>query len=315
MLSTIEVMQVEVNTVREMLFLLDKYLSTSNETECTTYNQHRKIINSLFTLNSLLSYKEQVVLRLTVIDSLYSTNAEYSYFSVEEMAEKILSLGDEEAAAEYFYGIVTHRHTGKILFEERYGIRKNLEQGSKQMSLLSKYAYYLLLQNKERYPLGFPIYDSLAIEQYPKLCRRIFGKKVKYQKDIKDNIDVYVAALDEIRKVLFEGESYNFLLQQFDLLDAYLWRMGKLDAGNLSLLLNRQEYARLIENFGLQFYVGERIFENDSSEAVNAQKDKQFAKLVVTKCKDKSIDVAEITNGIEDYIFKALISHWRNLQD
>lgn len=109
MLSTIEVMQVEVNTVREMLFLLDKYLSTSNETECTTYNQHRKIINSLFTLNSLLSYKEQVVLRLTVIDSLYSTNAEYSYFSVEEMAEKILSLGDEEAAAEYFYGIVTHQ--------------------------------------------------------------------------------------------------------------------------------------------------------------------------------------------------------------
>ena len=85
MLSTIEVMQVEVNTVREMLFLLDKYLSTSNETECTTYNQHRKIINSLFTLNSLLSYKEQVVLRLTVIDSLYSTNAEYSYFSVEEI--------------------------------------------------------------------------------------------------------------------------------------------------------------------------------------------------------------------------------------
>ena len=144
---------------------------------------------------------------------------------------------------------------------------------------------------------------------------RYFGKTVKYQKEIKDNIDVHVAALDEIRKVLFEGESYNFLLQQFDLLDAYLWRMGKLDAGNLSLLLNRQEYARLIENFGLQFYVGERIFENDSSEAVKAKKDKQFAKLVVTKCKDKSIDVAAITNGIEDYIFKALISHWRNLQD
>ena len=304
--------QDEVSKVRGILYLLDKCLETSNESKHTPYIQQRRIINSLFTQNNLLCYKEQVILRLTIIDSLYSTNAAYSYFSIEEMAEKILSLGNEEAAADYFNGIATQKHTGKILFEERYGIRKNLVQGSKQMSLLSKYAYYLLLQNKERYPLGFPIYDSLAIEQYPKLCRRIFGKKVKCQKDIKDNIDVYVAALDEIRKVLFEGESYNFLLQQFDLLDAYLWRMGKLDAGNFSLLLNRQEYTRLIENLGLQFYVGEGIFENDSSETIKEKKDKQFAKLVVTKCKDKSNEVPTIINGIENNLFEALIYHWRN---
>lgn len=307
--------QDEVSKVRGILYLLDKCLETSNESKHTPYIQQRKIINSLFTQNNLLCYKEQVILRLTIIDSLYSTNAAYSYFSIEEMAEKILSLGNEEAAADYFNGIATQKHTGKILFEERYGIRKNLVQGSKQMSLLSKYAYYLLLQNKERYPLGFPIYDSLAIDQYPKLCRRIFGKKVKCQKDIKDNIDVYVAALDEIRKVLFEGESYNFLLQQFDLLDAYLWRMGKLDAGNISLLLNRQEYTRLIENLKLQSHTGEKILVEDTDETIRNKKEAQFAMQIVKKCKDKSIDVAEITNGIEDYIFKALISHWRNLQD
>ena len=33
---------------------------------------------------------------------------------------------------------------------------------SMQTSLLTKYAYYALQQNKERYPKGFPIYDGLV---------------------------------------------------------------------------------------------------------------------------------------------------------
>ena len=142
----------QCKSVFNILKLLDRSLCVNEETEKQPYIQQRKIINSLFAPNGLLSYYEQVVLRLTVIDSLYSTNAAYCYFSIEEMAEKILSLGNEEAAADYFYGIATRKHSGNLLFEERYGIRKNLEQGSKQMSLLSKYAYYLLIQNRERYP-------------------------------------------------------------------------------------------------------------------------------------------------------------------
>jgi hypothetical protein len=307
---SIEINQEKVDKVVGILLLLDESLCIKKETEYFPYIKQRKIINSLFAKNSILNYAEQVMLRLIVIDSLYSTNAAYSYFSMEEMAEKILSLGDDQAASDYFYGIATRKHTGKILFEERYGIRKNLEQGSKQMSLLSKYAYYLLLQNKERYPLGFPIYDSLAIEQYPKLYDILFDNKGKAVKYIKNNIDDYIAALDELRKEIFDNNSYKFILQQFDLLDAYLWRMGKMDGGNFSLLLSRSEYIQLIENLGLRYYIVDKEVKNGNEEK-KKEKDALFAKQITKKCKDLKIE--DVTQGIENTLFIQLLTHWKTL--
>ena len=51
------------------------------------YKNQRALLNSIFRRGE---YKRgELILRLTSIDSLYSTNASYSYFSIEEMAEKI----------------------------------------------------------------------------------------------------------------------------------------------------------------------------------------------------------------------------------
>ena len=112
------------------------------------YNNQRTLISSLF--NNDEYNKGQVILRLTVIDSLYSTNAAYSYFSFEEMSERILSLGSREMAQSYFYEIACLGKDKERLFDEPYGIQKDLKEGSKQMSLLSKYAYYEVLQKRER---------------------------------------------------------------------------------------------------------------------------------------------------------------------
>lgn len=288
-----------------LLGVMDQQLGYGAESGPFTYIQQRNIINSLFAKNSALDYTEKVILRLIVIDSLYSTNAAYSYFSFEEMAEKIVSLGpSDEYAAEYFYNVATRKQTGRILFDERYGIRKNLERGSRQISLLSKYAYYLLQQDRVRYPLGFPIYDSLALKEYPKLCKRLNISHCA-NKDIKDDIDAYVAALDELRKVVFEGASFE--LQQFDLLDAYLWRMGKVGEGNFSLLVNRAEYNQLIANLGLAHYT---ISEANKDEA---KEDKQFNSKVVAKCAE--FDADKIIKGISDIMLNALVSHWKNAQE
>ena len=139
-----------------------------------SYTQQRAMINQIFAMTSGTSYNvPSIMLRLTVIDSLYSTNAQYSYFSIEDMANKISGLGDEKAAAEYFYSLVMGEGDEKHLFSSRYGIRKNCEDGSQQISLMSKYAYYVLIQNPAKYPLGFPIYDSLAIEMYPLVCSKV----------------------------------------------------------------------------------------------------------------------------------------------
>ena len=59
-----------------------------------TYNDQKLLISELF--KSSKEYNTgTIMLRLVVIDSLYSTNAAYSYFSFEEMADKICSIGNE----------------------------------------------------------------------------------------------------------------------------------------------------------------------------------------------------------------------------
>ena len=222
--------------------------------QTATYNDQKLLISKLF--NSIKEYNTgSILLRLVVIDSLYSTNAAYSYFSLEEMADKIYKLlGEtEEGARQYFYdiacGIGTDEHR---LFQEAFGIQKNLSEGSKQMSLLSKYAYYTLYSDKEtreKYPLGFPIYDSLALEAYPTVCKML---GIEQWTGIDDNIEGYVQALNKVRELLFDGKGlFNGKYQQFDILDAYLWRMGKFNGGNLSLLLSRNDYKKFVKNLGL----------------------------------------------------------------
>ena len=212
------------------------------------YINQRAIINSIFRQGEYT--KGQLILRLTVIDSLYSTNAAYSYFSIEEMAEKILALGTQRQARDYFYSIACLGKDNKKLFDEPYGIQKDLREGSKQMSLLSKYAYYELMQEPQRYPKGFPIYDRLAREAYPIVCRMLKLKPVERLSQTPD-IEPYIKCINQLRKELFANDEMFHGFQQFDVLDAYLWRMGKFNEGNLSLLLGREDYCQFIRNIKL----------------------------------------------------------------
>ena len=222
-----------IETIRNILPIIIPTLekeSDNNNIDDFSYTQQRAMINQIFDMTSGANYNvPSIMLRLTVIDSLYSTNAQYSYFSIEEMAKNIHAIGGEEDAVQYFYTLV-NRQDGKLgedkknLFSNTYGIRKNCEDGSKQISLMSKYAYYVLIKNPEEHPLGFPIYDSLAIEMYPLVCKRM-ELKPKSKLYISDSIEKYIEALDEVRNTIFCGERDLNGFQQYDLLDAYLWRM------------------------------------------------------------------------------------------
>ena len=64
--------------------------------QSATYNDQKVLISALF--DSTRGYNTGIImLRLVVIDSLYSTNAAYSYFSFEEMAEKTEEIAEEIA--------------------------------------------------------------------------------------------------------------------------------------------------------------------------------------------------------------------------
>ena len=234
-----------------------------------------------------------IVLRLTVIDSLYSTNARYSYYSIDQLAEAIWSLGSEQDASKYFYDIVRGGEDTKNLFGKPYGLRKNLDAGNTLMSLVSKYAYYALLLDGKSYPLGFPIYDSLVMEVYPKVCKNL-GLSGMFKNAMSAKIETYVAALNDVRIALFGSTNTLFNgFQQFDILDAYLWRMGKFGNGNYSLLLNEADYRLFIANLGLAGT------ESDT-----------FAEMVRQRC--AAMPVADIVNKLSNApLMSLLLEHWR----
>ena len=284
-----------------------------------TYKDQKVLISALF--DSSRGYNLGIImLRLVVIDSLYSTNASYSYFSFEEMAEKIYNLGSEEDAQRYFYQIAKGDEDKYNLFKEAYGIQKNLSEGSKQMSLLSKYAYYALY-NQKQYPLGFPIYDSLALDAYPTVCKML---GIEQHTEIANDICNYVAALDNVRTILFGNDDlFQGQYQQFDILDAYLWRMGKFSGGNLSLLLGREDYVTFIKNLGLNAnpIVGRKnaFYEKDSDyksrmmkKGTNSETEFDFNKTIVKLYIDSSCQpfIGMKDSNTQAYMEK-LLEHWR----
>lgn len=259
------------------------------------YVAQRSTIQRIFDLTGGASYNSQsIVLRLTVIDSLYSTNAAYSYYAIDSMADAIAALGTERNVADSFYAIACGKVDEKNLFGEKYGLHKNLTVGNQQLSLMSKYAYYALLHAPASYPLGFPIYDSLVKKMYPIVCRHLCIN-IKKKTFSSTDIERYVKALDEVRTTFFGGiPTLYHGFQQFDVLDAYLWRMGKLDGGNYSLLLDQQDYSTFVKNLGLD----------------QSPQPKDFTAEVRKRCLD--MDTPLIVKNLKAAtLMQNLIDHWK----
>ena len=236
------------------------------------YDKNRDIIKSLF--DPAIPYNVDVVYkRLVVIDALYSTNMNQRYYGIEDMANTIYALSPSDAGLRVlvcnfrdslFLGndivvylgndIVVYRDPIAKAFAMSYGIHKNLNQAGSAMSLLSKYFYFLLLTDPYE-KIGFPIYDSLASDMYPIVCEYVYVKasgtprKIVNVKTINHLCD-YFLALDQLRNSIGISSIGGRSLQEFDLLDAYLWRMGKFNGNNFSLLLDKTGYTTLIGTAG-----------------------------------------------------------------
>ena len=298
------------------------------DTKGLPYNNQRAIISRLFRGEEGYGQgqsriqvpvqgqaQEHILLRLVVLNSYYSTNADYSYFSLERLAERIIHETTQFAAKsgklpnDYFYDIVLQNlgkptTIGKNFFEASYGIKKNGTPGVTLKSLISKYAYYCMMMDTKRYPLGFPIYDRLARESYRKVMSALGLKPQTAQTLQSGSIGEYISALNELREEIFGAGSTALFcgLQQFDILDAYLWWMGKLEGGNFSLLLTEGEYKMLINH----------VKPTPPIKGDKSQKDKiddQIAKAL----KDiGAAPFASIADPQRKKFLTAMIDHWRN---
>lgn len=245
--------------IRGLMSKIDSGISAGGS---TLYDKNRDIIKSLF--DPAIPYNVDVVYkRLVVIDALYSTNMNQRYYGIEDMANTIYALSPSDAGLRVLvcnfrnklfsvvFSAVSSDPIAEV-FDKDYGIHKNLKSAGSAMSLLSKYFYFLLLTDPSE-KIGFPIYDSLASDMYPIVCKYVYAsgtpRKIVNVKTI-DHLCDYFLALDQLRISI--GISYigGRSLQEFDLLDAYLWRMGKFSGNNFSLLLDKTGYTTLIGTAG-----------------------------------------------------------------
>lgn len=330
--------KVTVTEIRNIMALMVQNFSAAQgqiNTKGIPYNNQRSIISGTFNgggtgaganANTGTVSMGNILLRLVVLNAYYSTNASYSYFSLENLAEQIDSGTTKYAKqagklpSDFFYDMVLQNMaapttTGVNLFSRPYGMKKDATNGSTLTSLISKYAYYCLLMNPQRYPLGFPIYDDLARETYGKVMRAIGLKPLSKSALVIENaitnpqskgsIGLYIFALNELREAIFGKNNTSLFhgMQQFDILDAYLWRMGKLEGGNLSLLLTKSEYHMLIN------YVKptpSKKVGNRWTNTINEQIEK-------TLRRQGAAPFAAIADTQRKKFLTAMINHWRKL--
>lgn len=274
-------MPISIHDVRSAMTDLAQFICQQSGSTYCPYIQQREVIKTTFQNGKPYSVIT-IMQRLVVIDSLYSTNASFNYFSFEDMATAIYSLGPQEQdAINYFKEIAQGGVDMNNIFSGKYGIRKNAEPGNVATSLLSKYAYYLLLFQPGN-ALGFPIYDSLVKEVLPTILLQTLGVEVKKTFLNSCTIEEFIQTVNLLRDAVFNNTTTRMsCLQQFDILDAYLWRLGKIKNGNLSLLFTKNEYIKFVNNLGLS---GESL------------KSVAFDKEVMRKCGTMPTNV--ILNGI-----------------
>ena len=188
-----------------------------------------------------------VLLRVTVIDSMYSTQMNRRYYALDELSEKLVHLHPSKELFKEFlttYDADLFNGDGFNLWGEKYGIGKKGEEKGVAVSLISKYAYF-------ETEFKFPIYDSIACEMYPRIWKycgwkdktpKLWVLNNEQQTDGEKTIVVFVKAIDELINRLGGNISYDHL-------DRLLWFTGKIYRGNLSLVVSRKDYEWCIKNW------------------------------------------------------------------
>lgn len=220
--------------VKETVEQINNFLQNKEEDKNNNawYSQNKKAIKDLF--YSTAFDNNGLILRLTVIDSMYSTNInKNNFYAIPQIADAIYRYAERDEQ-KLFGKLQKYTESGgadsklNTLFDNEYGLRKDGGEGSKAISLISKYFYYhtLTCKGHEKENFGFPIFDSMAREvlfaiyimlqlsDHPAISKSqwLHGNKLQMPEFIK--------VLNTVKMELD--------IASYDKFDAYLWRVGKL---------------------------------------------------------------------------------------
>ena len=142
---------------KNISFLKGIFGTMQNPDVNNSYMSDKRAIVNLFN-NTKERTVDDIRLRLTVIDSMYSTQMNRRYYALDELAEKLSSFSKDDFVS--FASQRPVKDSFKGLWSGRYGIGKDGKEKGIAVSLISKYAYF-------ETGFQFPIYDSIACEMLP----------------------------------------------------------------------------------------------------------------------------------------------------
>ena len=247
--------------------LANDILEKSND-----YIKSKKLIYSFFEIKEKSLTLEKVKLRLTIIDSIYSTNMSRRLFGINELANKILDLSELNddiliAKINTFISNPSTKDEISKIFLEPFGIDKKGKPNGHATSLISKYFYFLV-------EFQFPIYDSLVKDNLPTINKKIYAvedlildkDRIKYFQDI----------------IEFNKKSQ---INDFNKLDNMCWLFGKINRGSFSLILEKKQYLDLIKPIELTGKKSEQV-----DKAIKEHIAKEMPKDIFSNDEEQFID-------------------------
>lgn len=245
---------------KKLLNLFEKIHSFENDN--SGYSLGKSTILKVFRATDGYT-REDLLARLTLIDSMYSTQMGRRYYGLEELAVALVDVHKKKNLETAFldflkdkdmkpFELRNSKKSSTNLFTEKYGIGKNGEDKGGAVSLISKYAYF-------ETAFKFPIYDSIVREMYPRVWNYCDFPKRELPEFKSNDITNFVEMIDLIICKL------NCKLVNYDSLDRVLWYVGKIYRGNLSLVLSREEYDAFAAKF-TKMKGGKKVFAFDISE-------------------------------------------------
>ena len=197
----------------------------------TEYFLARKRIDSVFKDTTKNLSKDSINMRLTIVDSIYSTNMRVRLFGITDLAEKISSIGNDNALLEEVEKYKKNIKESKVnlLLEGNYGIKKSGRKSGEARSLISKYLYFVS-EHK------FPIEDSLLKSNINNVLKYFECPNIRKDSNF-------------LHEIISFCENKSI---EFDEFENFMWRLGKLSKGSLSALLSKDKYEKVIENLEIK---------------------------------------------------------------
>lgn len=220
------------NTIKSFSEIANRILHNK-----TDYFKDKEIIKKIFSITGD-DHQDTIRLRLTIIDSYYSTNMSRRYYGIENISKWIFTYYKEDSSLiEDLHLFVKESYSKDLLeiFNHAYGISKKGDAKGKAISLISKYSYFLT-------NFQFPIYDSIVFETYPKIIKKFPDLGLK--QNLSEEISHFVRMMSTLNEIS--------MIKDFNKLDNLLWLIGKIRRGNFSLILNEDTYQKFVKQIHLE---------------------------------------------------------------